>query len=184
MGHRHHRDDILAGAVETASTDGLSQLTFGRVAKRLGVSDRIVVYYFRDKETLITEVLSHLAGQLQRALEPALAQPATNQLDLARAAWPVLARPESDPVFALFFEASGLAAAGRTPYRTVVPYLMTAWVDWAGQRVVGEPYRRQVVAEAAIAVIDGLLLIRQVSGADVANRAARELGIADPDSFR
>ena len=36
MGHKHSRDEILQGALETALADGLSQVTYGRVARRLG----------------------------------------------------------------------------------------------------------------------------------------------------
>ena len=35
MGHRHSRDEILDGALATAYADGLSGLSFGRVAKAL-----------------------------------------------------------------------------------------------------------------------------------------------------
>ena len=57
MGYRHSRQEILDGALATAMDDGLSQLTFGRVAKRLGINDRTVVYYFPTKDALITEVV-------------------------------------------------------------------------------------------------------------------------------
>ena len=43
MGHRHTKEEILEGAVAAAFEDGLSQLTFGRLAKRLGINDRTIV---------------------------------------------------------------------------------------------------------------------------------------------
>jgi AcrR family transcriptional regulator len=175
MGYRHTKDDILAGALAAAFDEGLSQLTFGRLAKRLGVSDRVVVYYFPSKDELITEVLFGLGTQLQAALAPAFATPAANHVDMLRAAWPVLARPEHDPVFALFFEAGGLAAVGREPYRSLVPQLVTAWVEWAAGLIVGTPARRRVEAAAAIATIDGLLLFRQLAGPKAADQAARRI---------
>ncbi len=177
MGHKHTRADILDGALATAFADGLSQVTFGRVAKRLGVSDRIVVYYFPSKDELVGAVLGALGARLQETLAPAFAEPAADHVAIARAAWPLLARPEADPVFALFFEANGLAAAGREPYATIVPALVDAWVTWSADHVTGTPARRRVEATAAIALIDGLLLLRQLAGADVANDAARRLGV-------
>ena len=175
MGYRHTKDDILAGALAAAFDDGLSQLTFGRLAKRLGVSDRVVVYYFPSKDDLIGEVLLGLGTQLQIALAPAFATPAANHVEMLRAAWPVLARSEHDPVFALFFEAGGLAAAGREPYRSLVPQLVTAWVEWAAGLIVGTPARRRDEAAAAIATIDGLLLFRQLAGPKAADQAARRI---------
>jgi AcrR family transcriptional regulator len=178
MRPRHSRDEILDGALRTALEGGLSQLTYGRVAKRLGINDRVVVYYFASKEELVGEVLVTVGLQLQATLAPAFERPAADHLELARRTWPVVATAEADPVFALFFEANGLAAAGRAPFDEVVPQLVAAWLDWAEQLIDGAPRRRRAEAEAAIALIDGLLLLRQLAGPEAAQRAAKRLGVA------
>ncbi|MFI5837850.1 hypothetical protein ACIA5A_29650 [Micromonospora sp. NPDC051300] len=95
---------------------------------------------------------------------------------LVRAAWAVLGRPAADPVFALFLEANGLAASGRAPYRTVVPRLVEEWIVWAGE-LLPDDVGRRAEAEAAIALIDGLLL-RQLAGPEAADRAAGRMGLA------
>lgn len=178
MGHKHTKREILDGALATAFADGLSQLTFGRVAKRLGINDRIVVYYFPTKDDLIGEVIGSMGLELQQTLAAAFSTKATGHIDLLRSAWPVLAAPEADAIFALFFEANGLALAGRRPYDELVPTLVKAWIDWLQDFMEGDAEERRVEAETAIAVIDGLLLLRQLAGADAADRAARRLGIA------
>ena len=71
MGHKHSHDEILAGALAVAFEDGLVGLTFGRVAKHLGVSDRIVVYYFPSKDDLVGDVLVAMGLQLQETLAAA-----------------------------------------------------------------------------------------------------------------
>jgi AcrR family transcriptional regulator len=177
MGHKHSKDEILEGALAAAVDDGLSQLTFGRLAKRLGIHDRMVVYYFPTKNDLIREVLSSMGQQLQQTLLAAFTSPAADHLELVRSAWPVLSHADADSFFALFFEANGLAAAGREPYRTVVPALVGAWIDWAATFVEGAPKRRRTEAEAAIALIDGLLLLRLLAGPAAGDRAARRLGV-------
>ena len=137
MGHKHTKADILAGALATAFDGGLSQLTYGRVAKRLGISDRIVVYYFPTKDDLVREVLMAMGAQLRTTLAPAFTVAAADHLGLLRAAWPVLARPDADAVFGLFFEANGLAAAGRDPYHSLVPQLVENWISWAADFIKG-----------------------------------------------
>ena len=178
MGYRHTGEDILGGALEVAFEDGLSQLTFGRVAKRLGISDRVVVYYFPSKDELVSDVLVAVGIQLQQTLEPVFGSPAADYLELVRAAWPVVARPDADAVFALFFEANGLAAAGREPFRTLVPQLVDAWITWAAEFFQGTSAQRSAEAETAIALLDGLLLLRQLAGPAAAERAATRLGVA------
>lgn len=178
MGPKHTRDDILAGALATAFADGLSRLTFGRVASRLGISDRIVVYYFPSKDDLVRAVLGAVAQRLQHALARAFTTRAADHTALVRAAWPIVAHRDADAVFALFFEANGLAASGREPYVSVVPELVDAWITWTATQLEGTARERRAEAETAIALLDGLLLLRQLAGAKAADRAARRLGVA------
>jgi AcrR family transcriptional regulator len=177
MGPRHTKQDILSGALAEALDGGLSQLTYGRVAKRLGINDRIVVYYFPTKDDLITQVLVSIGTRLQESLSQAFTAPAADHLELARSAWPILAHREVDPIFALFFEANGLAAAGREPYRSLISGLVEAWIEWLATLLSGTAAQRRGEATAAIALIDGLLLLRQMAGSHAADQAAATLGI-------
>ena len=175
MGHKHSKEQLLGSALEAAMADGLSGLTFGRLAKRLGVSDRMVVYYFPTKHDLISEVLGAVGLRLQDALAHAFPARARDHVALATAAWPVLARPEADPTFRLFFEALGLAAAGTEPYRAVAADLLEGWAAWLDGLLEGDAGLRRAEALSAIALLDGLLLLRQVAGADDADRAATRM---------
>jgi hypothetical protein len=89
-----------------------------------------------------------------------------------------MARAEADAVFSLFLEATGLAASGREPYCTLVPQLVEAWITWAADYLQGTPAQRRAEAETAIALLDGLLLLRQMAGSAAANRAAKRIGTA------
>ena len=178
MGPRHSREEILDAALATAFAEGLHRLTYGRVAARVGTSDRMVVYYFPTKADLVGAVLLELGLRLQASLAPAVTSPAADHRDLARALWPHLAHPEADPVFALFFQATGLAAAGSALYADLVPLLVDAWVDWAAGVLAGPAADRRSEATAAIVLVDGLLLLRQIRGAAAADDAARRLGVA------
>ncbi len=180
MGHRHTKEEILAAALAAAIEEGLSQLTFGRLAKRLGMNDRTIVYYFPSKDDLVSEVIMSMGLQLQDTLAAAFTRPAADHLELLRAAWPVLATSEVDPIFALFFEANGLAATGRVPYQTLIPMLVEGWIEWTTTFLTGTAKQRRVEAETAVAVLDGLLLLRQLAGAEAAQRAARRLGVTGP----
>ena len=178
MGRKHDHEQILAAAIAVAFAEGLSRVSFGRVAKRLGISDRTVVYYFPTKDALVGAVLMAVGHRLQQALATALVEPVADHKALARASWPPLAHPDADDVFALFFEANGLAAAGHEPYATVVPQLVEAWLAWAAEHLHGAPHQRRAEAAAAIALIDGLLLLRQLAGPEVAHVAAVRLGVS------
>jgi AcrR family transcriptional regulator len=172
MGHKHERADLLAGAVAVAREQGLNQVTFGTVARHVGISDRMVVYYFPTKAALVTEVLVALGSELRTVLVEAFPSRASNWSELVRGAWPVVSRSDHDSTFRLFFQAIGIAAAGAEPYAGLAPMLLEEWITWLAERVDGPARRRRTEAEAAVAVLDGLLVVRTLAGAAAADSAA------------
>ena len=177
MGYRHSADEILDAAVACVHEDGLHQLTFGRVAKRLGINDRTIVYYFPTKADLITAVLAKVGERMQQVLAEAFQGPVDDHRALLAQAWPVLATPDADPTFTVFFQTVGLATSGQEPYAAVLEQVMVAWREWLCEFFTGSPERQIAEAEAAMGVLDGLLLLRQTLGPDAAERAAAQLGI-------
>lgn len=177
MGHKYTREQLLDAAVELALTDGLGALTFGRLAKWMHTSDRVIVYYFPSKTTLVSEVLVEIGNRLQQVLATAFTEPATGHRQLAKTAYGVLARAETDAIFAVYFEACGLAAAGAQPFGDLAAALVDGWVGWLSGFFSGTPKHRRAEAEATLALIDGVLLMRQLGGAQAADRAAKALGL-------
>jgi len=173
---RHSPEEILNAAVETAMQEGLAALTFSAVGRRLGISDRTVVYYFPTKSDLTTAVLGVLGERLRDTVAGVLDAGSVAAQELLEQVWPVLATPANDRVFALFFEVVGLASDGSEPYRSAVRALVTDWGDWLEPRIVAAPGRSQrATALAALAQIDGLLLLRSVVDARTADLAADAL---------
>lgn len=158
--------------------EGVSALSFGRVAKELGISDRMVVYYFPTKADFVTAAVFAVGVDLQLMLEKAFGSDLLDARELMQRAWPVLSLKRAQPMFNGFFEIVGLASAGQSPYAELAPVLLNGWIDWLSERVKAPTKTRQrEIAASVVAQIDGLLMIRRISGAQIANAAARELGI-------
>lgn len=178
MGYRHSEEEIVDAAAAVALEHGLSGLTYRRVADRLEISDRMVVYYLPTKADLVFAAMSAVSVKLQQLLAEAFGDERRDPDVLVRTAWPVLTTPAAGRVFAIFFEAIGLAAAATDPYDQLVPAMMQAWLDWLTARSTGStPSARRRNAIAVIARIDGLLLVRQTLGTDASDDAATALGI-------
>jgi AcrR family transcriptional regulator len=175
VGHRHDRDTLLAAAVEYALEHGITQLTYGRLAQHLGIADRTIVYYFDTKDRLIEAVVEQLGMQLMAVLDRAFGPDPLTADELLRRSWPVLATTKSDPVFGLFFEVSGAAAAGHEPYRTLAQSIMTIWAEWMTTKLDSE--NAKLDALRVMATIDGLLLVRHTLSARAATEAARAMGV-------
>lgn len=178
MGYRHSASEILEAAVDVAVENGMGGLTFARVAKKLGISDRMVVYYFPTKVDLIVGVAERLGSELQELLSQAFGEGRRSPDELLALAWPVLATRRGDRVFGLFFEMIGQASARQEPYPSMVRSLMESWRDWLADRVAGDRIDvRRRRALSVMARIDGLLLIRRTMGNEAASLAARDMGI-------
>lgn len=169
MGYRHSATEILEAAVDEALEHGLATLGFRRVAERLGIADRTVVYYFATKDELVVAVLGAIGERLQSMLASVASGPFRDHRALAAAVWPVLAKPRWRSATACYLEAIGLA--GTEPYRSVAPVLTGAWVEWAAANLTGTAAVRRREAEAALAMIDGLLVLSHLLGVPAANRA-------------
>ena len=71
-----------------------------------------------------------------------------------------------------------LGAQLQEPYAALAPLLISGWVDWLEPRIAAPTgAERRSQALGSVALLDGLLLLRRMSGARAANTAARALGI-------
>lgn len=171
MGSRHDSNALLEAAVQVAHRDGLSALTFGSVARELGIADRTVVYYFPTKKALVSAVLTDMSERLAELLESV----ELGRGSLVDCLWPVLTDPRTDPSIRLFVETAGLAAAGQEPFASAAKALTTFWIDWVAAKLKGSKTSRQGNAEAIVATLDGLLLLRILAGPEAAERARRSV---------
>lgn len=172
MTRRHSEDELLQAAVEAALESGLGELTFGRLAKRIGIADRTLVYYFANKHTLIEAVLGVLAGKLLEQLEAAFGEQRRAPKDLLKMAYPILTRGEADRIFALWFEFAGQAAVHHEPQRSLASSLLEMWIDWLAQRIdASTRARARTEAIAMLATLDGALLMHHLGHSTAAKSA-------------
>ncbi len=182
VGYKYDAEDFIEAGVEAVLDQGLARLTFGHLAKRMGISDRTIVYYFPTKPDLVRAVATRLGDRLFLVLEQAFSEERLPRDEILKRAWPVLASRQADPIFELWFELIGLAAAGVDPYPSLASELIEAWVQWLAPRMkVEEGQDPRDEAASVVAVIDGLLLLRTASGQDLANGGAAALGVVGGD---
>lgn len=178
VGYKYSSDDMLAASVEAVAEDGLSMLTFGRLAKRMGINDRTIVYYFPTKSDLISATVSTIGGGLLGLLDEAFGTEPLPPHDLISRAWPTLSAPPQEPVFRTFFELIGLSGARIEPFATLAPTLLAAWAEWLIPHIaVPDGSTAEAEAHRVMATLDGLLIIHGQLGADASAGAARAMGL-------
>lgn len=178
MGHKHSREDMVAAVATVALRDGIAKLTYRNIAEELGISDRMVVYYFPTKEDIVMAAAVTLSAQMQVVLEQAFGNERQTPDVLLERAWPALKKKRADRTFQVFLELVGLSAAKIEPFDRITRVILDGWADWLAERI-DAPIRddRRRLALGVIARVDGLLLIRHGLSPTAADDAALALGL-------
>jgi AcrR family transcriptional regulator len=157
---------------------GLSRTSVRQLAAAAGVSDRMLLYYFRDKAEALGEAMGHVAAQLGGRLEAAL--PAGERLSperlLAESARIVTA-PDVQPFMALWMEVIAAAARGEAPFAGIAGQVTAGFLGWIETRLdIEDAERRAATAGLILAAVDGLALLEIGAGAERALAAAARAG--------
>lgn len=151
--------------------EGLAGASLRPLAKAAGISDRMLLYYFEDKEEVLALTLMTIAGRLHAAL--ADAAPVRKPLEqLAPELWSVLQSPEMRPVMALWLEISAAAARGQAPFAAVSGQIADGFVAWVDARLEAPAgVDRSALAALVLGTLDGLVMLSGVGRDTLAQRA-------------
>jgi AcrR family transcriptional regulator len=152
------RDAALAYLVE----HGLTGVSLRPMAAQLGTSARILIFHFKSKEGLMTEVMEELHARLQASFLKLSESPDRSVPPLKRF-W-LWARDRKNFVYLrLLYESQIAAARDGKQYGRHLKKASTDWQRLVFQRL-SESVRSQELATLCIAVFDGLFLELIVTG--------------------
>ncbi|WP_421791321.1 TetR family transcriptional regulator [Hyphobacterium sp.] len=151
---------------------GIGAASLRPMAKAAGTSDRMLLYYFPDKDALIEAVLTHIAGRLMAVfgdpadLEKLPLEPLTEKIYSQMISEPVW------PYARLWLEMTALAASGDEKLKAIGGAIGRGFLEWgAGQLDCAEADRAGEAARLMIGV-EGRLVLKSL-GLDDVNAAAR-----------
>ena len=166
------RAALLDAMADHLLAHGLAGSPLRALASAAGTSDRMLLYYFADRDELLGVVLDHIAARLQGFLA---------QVDQTPRAWATLLRllwdqartPALRPYLQLMLELATAAGRGEEPHRVAAARIAGGFIDWTAARL--DPAKGPAAARAALllATLDGLVLL---DGAG--QGAAAEAGLA------
>jgi AcrR family transcriptional regulator len=154
------RAELLERITDYVAANGLSELQLRPLAKAVGSSPRVLLYYFTSKEELVVEVLK-VAGQRQRELFATLPRSDESYGDTLRAAWRVMSAPQNEALFRLYFECYGLALQDRTRFPGLLERAISVWLDFLTPSLLCNGYTKtdaRAIASVMLAGVRGFLL--------------------------
>ena len=150
--------------------NGLGVSTLRALAQAAGTSDRMLLYYFADKDDIVVAALGIICRRLGETLEaamPACRHPPDQALGLLAA---IARGPDLRPHMRIWLELATLAATGRQPFLGVAGTIADTFVDWVATRLnVADPQARQAEAAHIVALLDGIILLDCVGRASASD---------------
>ena len=152
---------------------GMSKTSLRQLAKVVGTSDRMLLYYFKDKEALLTAALGLVSNRLEEILKHAPLEQVPFQVLLPTLAG-MIKNPLIRPYLKLWLELTALSAGGEPSYRKVTQQIYDRFFSWiaSGLQVEKEEHRAPVSA-LALATLEGFVVLDAI-GYDSQIKAALE----------
>ncbi len=119
--------ELLDAIVDHLTAHGVAELSLRPLAKAVGSSPRVLLYYFGSKEELVVKALARLRERQRATYARMKGGTFATPADACRAIWKNMSAPESEPLFRMFFEAYAMAL--RHPQR-FKDFLRSAVEDW------------------------------------------------------
>jgi AcrR family transcriptional regulator len=122
------RAELLDRAVDYVCRHGLAELSLRPLAKAIGSSPRVLLYYFGSKERLVVEIVRRGRAR-QRAMMADLKLAGLSPREVARRLWLEWSKPEWEPLTRLSFEIYSLALKDRSRFPGFPEGAVKEWLD-------------------------------------------------------
>lgn len=153
---------------------GLSASSLRSLAKAAHTSDRMLLYYFKDKADIVAAALACVSSRLVQVMdERAVTTPRPLGL-LRRELAAILLDDSLWPYMRLWLELASLSAHGDALFRTISEQIARGFLAWgAAQLDSATPEARAIDAAELLVTIEGLVLLKSVGLDDVCEQALK-----------
>ena len=150
---------------------GLQGASLRPLASAAGTSDRMLLYYFRDKEDLIEAVLTRVVEGFRGLLDPTVAKRKPLKALLPEFA-ALLRSNEVRPHMQLWMEMTALSSRGEEPFRRVAGAICDGFLEWLALRIRArnESERRRTAA-FRLCLLEGMLIFDSLDRGRLADAA-------------
>lgn len=169
------RDAALERIVEYLLEHGLGNASLRTLATAVGTSDRMLLYYFVDKEELMLEAFACVVQRQSVLLSEILPEGRQPFEVLLAQMWKILKAPDYEPYMRIWYDALGRASQGEEMYRVMASRVIDIWFEWFEPRSSAPPERRKDEIAAIVAAACGLVMLRYLGRGKEAEVAAKAL---------
>lgn len=159
-----NRKKAISDIADHLMKEGLAKTSLRQLAAAADVSDRMLLYYFENKDEVMLAALSHLAERLTLQLNsiPDKPMPIGELFDRAAA---MIDDESVRPFLNLWIEATANAVRSIHPYPLIASTLAAGFLSWMEDRLIApEGSTKSASAAMLMSMIDGLEIVRICAG--------------------
>jgi AcrR family transcriptional regulator len=152
---------------------GLQGASLRPMAAACGTSDRMLLYYFADKNELLTVTVGVIAQRLLVLLNDAFSGVQPYDVLLPRIC-ELMNGAALKPYMRIWLELAALAAGGEEPFRTIAGQLCDGFLSWTTARLkVSREEDRAPKAALLLATVEGLILLKAIGRGNIVRDALK-----------
>jgi AcrR family transcriptional regulator len=153
------RAEITDKLADHFLTAGLGDTGLRRLAEVSGTSDRMLLYYFENKDDLVAEVLVQIGTGLRQTLDSAFGTTRLAPAIALASLWEMVKSDEFAPQMRFFFDLSSRAGRGDPLLQTVVTQMGEGWIDWLSCILDVPEDRQRPLASLILGAMDGQVVL-------------------------
>lgn len=166
------RADIIERLTAFVLAEGLSASSLRPLAKAAGTSDRMLLYYFKDKSDIITAVLEQISAQLVEMIADRTATELMPVDALRRKLAGIVFEDALWPYMRIWLEVAARAAMGDPFYRAVGEQIGRGFLEWGKSQLQSDSdAQREIDAARLLVSIEGMLFLKSIGLDDVSGKA-------------
>ena len=166
------RDALLSRLADHVLAQGLATATLRPLARAAGTSDRMLLYYFADKDAVIAAVVGEIAARMARVLDRRRASQPLPLDELRAPLSQVVFADDLWPYMRLWLEIASRAAHGDALFMRIGEAIGRGFLEWGATQLeaANDETRARDAAQLMVA-IEGMLVLRAIGMHDVAEFA-------------
>ncbi|WP_426436444.1 TetR family transcriptional regulator [Bradyrhizobium genosp. P] len=175
------RNERREAAVERMAdhllSEGLGAATLRPLAAAAGISDRMLLYYFADKDEILSVTLHRIAARMTAQLDEAvpIGRPRSFPV-LLEEVWAALGSEDVKPFMHLWLDLASGAARGVQPHLKIAGTIADGFLAWVKSRLeIKQGVDHPLSAALFLASIEGMHLLEAIGRRSIADSAVAEL---------
>ncbi len=171
------REDCIQKLSAYVLDTGLEATSLRQLASAADVSDRMLLYYFKNKSEIMSEVLLRAASDMTNELNEAL--PLGQRMApaaLLEIGAGLVNEEKMQPYMRLSVEIAAYAGRGKEPYASAAKAIIEGFLNWISQRLdTADDEKRQAQSAMILAIIDGFGILSIGVSDETSQRAMTEV---------